>query len=104
MKDNFKILSREESAVEMGKRNFDDFFTKTSRILERALDQEFDVIGDFFVEDDEQNVKKSKKDKVTQQFVFQQNVQIKRAVNSIDWSPSVNELVLVSYSKCKDLR
>jgi len=49
----------------MGRREFDDFFSKTSRILERALDQEFDVIGDFFVDDDEANFKKSKKEKVT---------------------------------------
>lgn len=37
----------------MGKRGFDDFIQKTSRIVERALDSEFDVIGDFFVDDDE---------------------------------------------------
>lgn len=29
---------------------------------------------------------------------------MKRAVNSIDWSPTVNELLLVSYSKCRDYR
>jgi hypothetical protein len=28
--------------------------TKTSRIVERALDQEFDVVGDFFEESDEE--------------------------------------------------
>mmetsp|Transcript_2586 Transcript_2586/g.4338 ORF Transcript_2586/g.4338 Transcript_2586/m.4338 type:complete len:213 (+) Transcript_2586:321-959(+) len=104
MKDSFKILTKEESQFEMKTRGFDDFLSKTSRILERALDSEFDVVGDFFIEDDESLIKKSKKEKVTQQFVFQPNVQMKRAVNSIDWSPTVGELMLVSYSKSNDQR
>lgn len=65
---------------------------KTSRIVERALDQEFDVIGDFFEEEDEEGAtgKKQKGDKITQQFIFQPNMQVKRAVTSMDWSPKVS--------------
>jgi hypothetical protein len=37
-KESFLILSKDESAMEMNKREFDEFFTKTSRIVERALD------------------------------------------------------------------
>jgi hypothetical protein len=37
----------------MKSKEFDDFFSKTSRILERALDNDFDVIGDFFADEDE---------------------------------------------------
>ena len=29
---------------------------------------------------------------------------MKRAVTSIDWSPKVSELMLVSYSKCNEYR
>ena len=41
---------------------------RTSRIIERALDQEFDTIGDFFDESDEENVeaRKQKGEKMTQ--------------------------------------
>lgn len=34
---------------------------KTSRIVERALDQDFDVVGDFFADDEEDDANKLKK-------------------------------------------
>jgi len=47
-------MTKEDSQIEMQKRGFEEFMTRTSRIVERALDQEFDVVGDFFeVADDE---------------------------------------------------
>lgn len=88
--------------MEMQKKDFEEFVNKSSRILERAMDQEFDVVGGILVDDDEKV--KFKKDKVTQQFVFQPQVQMKRAVNSIDWSPAVPELLLASYSHSKEQR
>lgn len=73
--------------------------------MERALDAEFDVVGDFFIEEDEERTaKKQRGDKITNNFVFQPNIQMKRAVTSIDWSPKVSELLLVSYSKCNEYR
>jgi hypothetical protein len=53
--DSFKIMDKEESKDEMKKRGFEDFLTKTSRIIERALGQEFDVVGDFFKDDEDEN-------------------------------------------------
>jgi hypothetical protein len=42
--------------------------------VERALDNQFDVIGDFFKEDDDdEGIIKKKKEKITQQFMFQPN-------------------------------
>ena len=42
--------------------------------MERALDNQFDVIGDFFKEDDDdEGIIKKKKEKITQQFMFQPN-------------------------------
>ena len=72
VKDNFKVLSKEDSKLEMKKKDFDDFLVRTGRIVERALDTDFDIIGDFFTEDDEDqaNIMKQKGDKITQQFVF----------------------------------
>jgi hypothetical protein len=61
----------------MKSKEFDEFFTKTSRILERALDNDFDVIGDFFADEDEdlENLFKQQKGaKIQQQFIFQPNV------------------------------
>lgn len=34
--------------------------SKTSRIVERALDQEFDVVGDFFADEEEEGGAKKK--------------------------------------------
>ena len=61
-------MSKEDSRVEMKRKDFDEFFSRTSRIVERALDNDFDVVGDFFIDEDEENEaqkKKSKGDKIT---------------------------------------
>lgn len=104
--DSFKILSKEESKLQMQSKAFDEFLSKTGRIVERALDTEFDVVGDFFADEEEEEAlyKKQKGDKISQQFVFQPTVNVKRAVTSMDWSPKVGELLMVSYSKCSEFR
>lgn len=65
--------------------------------MERALDQEFDIIGDFFADDDDENEKKKvvKGEKITQQFIFQPNVNVKRTVTCMDWSPKVSGVVIL---------
>ena len=70
--DSFKILSKEESKLQMQSKAFDEFLSKTGRIVERALDTEFDVVGDFFADEEEEEAldKKQKGDKISQQFVF----------------------------------
>ena len=81
----------------MKKKPFQDFLTKTSRIIERALDNQFDVIGDFFAEDeDEENARMNRKrEKIQQQFIFQPNQHLKRAVTSMDWSPKVSDFTFL---------
>ena len=66
--ESFKIMSKDESKDEMKKKGFEDFLSKTSRIIERALDQEFDVVGDFFGDDEDDEaagLKNKKRDKIT---------------------------------------
>jgi len=46
-------MDKEEASKEMKKKNFQDFLGKTSRIIERCLDNQFDVIGDFFADDED---------------------------------------------------
>lgn len=36
--ESFKLMTKEDSVQEMQKRGFEEFMTKTSRIVERALD------------------------------------------------------------------
>ena len=52
--ESFKIMDKDEAKDEMKKKGFQDFLGKTSRIIERALDNQFDVIGDFFADDEEE--------------------------------------------------
>ena len=52
----------------MARKDFNDFLMKTSRIVERALDQDFDVVGDFFADEDEDEnemKKRNKNDKIS---------------------------------------
>jgi hypothetical protein len=45
------ILNKEEAKVVMKQKEFENFLTKTSRIIERALNTEIDVVGSFFEND-----------------------------------------------------
>ena len=101
--EKFRVLSKDEAKEAMTSKVFAEFLGKTSRIMERALDQD-DVIGDFFAEDDEVVENRTRGEKLTQGFAFQPNVAVKRAVTSMDWSPKHTELMLVSYSKCSEYR
>ena len=89
----------------MKEKPFEDFLKKSSRIMERALNVEFDVIGNYFddsetEEDQTRNVVRG--DKITKMFTFREKEKLQRTVSSIDWSPKVNELLLASYSKCHE--
>ena len=66
--ESFKIMGKEDSKDEMKKKGFEDFLKKTSRIVERALGQDFDVVGDFFKDDDEDGdagMANKKREKIT---------------------------------------
>ena len=85
--NSFIVLTKEETKDEMKKKDFDEFLTKSSRLIERALNQEFDIMGEYF--ENEEDEAATNKYKITQQFIFQPNVLVKRAVTSMDWSPKV---------------
>lgn len=70
--ENFKTLNKEESKHEMTKKGFDEFIVRAGRIVERALDCEVDIVGDFFADEEEEEAmyKKKKGDKISQQFIF----------------------------------
>ena len=72
--------------------------------MERALGSEFNLRGDFFVEDDgiKGDDKGERGGKLTRKFTFQEQLELKRAVTSIDWSPTQPELLLASYNQSDD--
>ena len=89
-----QILSKDDAKAVMKQKDFENFINKTSRIVERALNSEFDITGAFFDNDDSDQTKASnmvKGDKITQMFTFQDDLPLKRAITSIEWSPKVND-------------
>ena len=69
----FKLLSKEESKTVMKEKPFEDFLKKSSRIMERALNVEFDVVGNYFEDsenEEDQQKTVSKGDKISKLFTF----------------------------------
>lgn len=100
-------MNRDDAKLTMKQKDFTEFFAKSSRLIERALGQEFDLAGNFFEEIEENNEeedKAQKGEKVKYHFTFGQTEPIKRAITSIDWSPSADhgELFLASMSRCNE--
>lgn len=97
------ILSNEEAKGIMRTKEFENFFDRTSRIIERAIDTDTNILRDYFTEDnDDAAHTMHKTDKMQHQFTFMENAFRKRAVSSIDWSPKEPELLLCSYSKSSE--
>lgn len=88
-------MSKDESKTVMKTKEFESFISKTSKIVERALSTNIDVLGAFFDEDFDDGSKAmsvSKNDKITPMFTFQDNEPMKRTITSIEWSPKVHLL------------
>lgn len=84
------------------------FIDRSTKVIEKALDQEYDILNDYTLQafdiddDDEQsgNVggKGRRKVKEIAQF-YDERWSKKRMVSSIDFSPKFSELLLASYTK-----
>jgi len=85
-----KFVSKEDAKHIMEEKHFQDFFSKTSRLVERALGQEFKLAKEFFVEEESDHDDEDaddRGDRLTKKFTFSPNDHLNRAVTSIDWSP-----------------
>lgn len=74
------------------------FLGRSSKVLERALYDEFDILVDYTrdVETDRLEASKGSLQEIVR---FSGERTKRRMVTSIDWSPRYNELLLASYSK-----
>ena len=50
--NDFKELNKDEAKEVMKSKDFENFMENTSRLVERALGQEFNLTGNFFFDDD----------------------------------------------------
>jgi len=103
IKEEKKIteFSEEEKKNIMQTEGFKDFFDYSTKIVERALDEPYDFMVDYrldnTVEDDNANDNTLK---LVHSF-YKEDLTKDRTVTDMDWSPEYPELILGSYNKKK---
>ena len=102
-----KDMPKDEAKRVMATSEFQAFLVESSRYVERALGSEFDLRGDFFSYDSDEeaaggDTERSKGGRLMKKFAFEEQNDYRRAVTSLDWSPSTPELLLASFSKCNE--
>lgn len=95
VEDEPKILTKDEAKAVQQTPEFINFFTRASRLIERGLYSEDDVIGSFDRLEVEEGTSGFTKDaKLTEKVTFMKDNPVKRAITNIDWSPQHKELFL----------
>ncbi|KAK7908054.1 cytoplasmic dynein-like protein 1 intermediate chain 2 [Apiospora marii] len=102
-----KLTDEELNAVTASD-DFVDFVERSTKVIERALDSEYDILADYSLQvheldDDEEQAgnvagKGRRRVKEVLQF-YDERWSKKRMVSSIDFSPKFPELLLASYTK-----
>ncbi|PBP21594.1 WD domain-containing protein [Diplocarpon rosae] len=104
-----RALTHEELNAVTSSEDFMDFVEKSSKVIERALDQEYDILADYAlsgengVEDDDDEYgntrgKGRRRVKEVAQF-YDERWSKKRMISDISFSPKFPELLLASYTK-----
>ncbi|KAF7872305.1 hypothetical protein EAF04_003229 [Stromatinia cepivora] len=103
-----RILTNEELNAVTSSEEFMDFVERSSKVIERALDQEYDVLADYGLsgtngvgDDDEYGNtggKGRRKIREVAQF-YDERWSKKRMISAINFSPKFPELVLAAYTK-----
>jgi dynein intermediate chain len=109
--ENFpaRALTHEELDAVTSSEDFMDFVERSSKVIERALDQEYDILADYALngmndmddEDDEFGNTRGKgrrRIREVAQF-YDERWSKKRMISAINFSPKFPELVLASYTK-----
>ncbi|KAL2016957.1 hypothetical protein VTK56DRAFT_2833 [Thermocarpiscus australiensis] len=103
-----RTLTAEELKAVTQSDDFMDFIERSTKVIEKALDQEYDILTDYTLQvhdiddEDEQNGntggKGRRKVRELTQF-YDERWSKKRMISSIDFSPKFSELLLASYTK-----
>ncbi|KAL4944344.1 hypothetical protein BDV06DRAFT_94638 [Aspergillus oleicola] len=98
-------LDDDELKAVTSSEDFLDFVERSAKVIERALDEEYDVLADYELggvdaelEDDDEHGKKKRGIKEVCQF-WDERWSKKRMISDISFSPKFPELVLASYTK-----
>ena len=102
-----RVLTSEELKAVTSSTEFVDFLEKSTKVIEKALDLEYDILTDYTLqaydnedEDEQGNVggRGRRKVKEIRQF-YDDKWSRKRMITSIDFSPKFPDLLLASYTK-----
>lgn len=101
-----RALAPEELNAVTSSDDFLDFVERSSKVIERALDEEYDVLADYALqtrdeedEDDEYVGRRGRRVKEVQQFDLTDTMGKKRMLSAIDFSPKFPELLCTTYTK-----
>lgn len=100
-----RALAPEELNAVTSSNDFLDFVERSSKVIERALDEEYDVLADYALhsreaEDEDEYVgRRGRRVKEVAQFDLQDSMGKKRMISDIDFSPKFPELLCTSYTK-----
>ncbi|EME49369.1 hypothetical protein DOTSEDRAFT_76700 [Dothistroma septosporum NZE10] len=99
-----RALAPEELSAVTSSNDFLDFVERSSKVIERALDEEYDVLADYAlrsreVEDDEYVGRRGRRVKEVAQFHLDDIMGGKRIISDIDFSPKFPELFCTAYTK-----
>ena len=100
------LLAPEEVKTLTGTDDFLEFIDRSSKVIERALDDDYDVLADYALqsrslddENDDYVGRKGRRIKEIAQFDLTDAMGHKRIVSAIDFSPKFPELLCTSYTK-----
>jgi dynein intermediate chain, cytosolic len=104
-----RVLTTEELNAVTSSEDFMDFVERSSKVIERALDEEYDILADYAlsgehgVEDDDDEYGNTRgrgrrRVKEIAQF-YDERWSKKRMISDINFSPKFPELVLAAYTK-----
>ncbi|KAG5518992.1 hypothetical protein PMAC_002523 [Pneumocystis sp. 'macacae'] len=102
-KKKVQIMSDEQRNAVLNSHMFQNFIEKSSKIIERALDEEYHPAIDYS-ENCPLNKNESSENKVKEVMQFQnEKWTSKKVITDLDWSNHFRELSLASYSKNKGI-
>lgn len=103
-----RALAPEELDAVTSSNDFLDFVERSSKVIERALDEEYDVLADYALqsrsaEDDEDAAnyvgRKGRRIKEIASFDLSDQMGKKRMISALDFSPKFPELLCTAYTK-----
>ncbi|KAF2723126.1 WD40 repeat-like protein [Polychaeton citri CBS 116435] len=103
-----RSLAPEELNAVTSSTDFLDFVERSSKVIERALDEDYDVLSDYALrarqleqddEDEEYTGRRGRRIKEIAQYNLQDAMGTKRMISALDFSPKFQELLCTAYTK-----